>query len=161
MILDRCSKYQNSFGAGLCYARSASVLSVRSILRGKAKGLLSALDDLKDGTAMSAGEIASLALQYEELFGVAPEYDLTTLEGQKAAIEAVIAAYEQEFDAIIDTQIAELNAAKDREGITGDEVKAIEAKISRLEWLKKLTLSDIFGGKEAEDASEKIRSSRT
>lgn len=135
----------------------SSMISDLDSVGGKAKGLLSALDELKDGTAMSAGEIASLALQYEELFGVAPEYDLTTLDGQKSAIEAVIAAYEQEFDAIIDTQIAELNAAKGREGITDDEVKAIEAKISRLEWLKKLTLSDIFGGKEAEDASEKYK----
>ncbi len=135
----------------------SSMISDLDSVGGKAKELLSALDELKDGTAMSAGEIASLALQYEELFGVAPEYDLTTLDGQKAAIEAVIAAYEQEFDAIIDTQIAELEAAKSREDITENEAKAIKAKISRLEWLKKLTLSDIFGGKEAEDASEKYK----
>ncbi len=122
----------------------------------KAKGLLSALKDLEGGTALSAGEMANLALQYEELFGMAPEYDLTTLEGQEAAIRAIIGAYEDEYDAIIETQIAELTAAKEKEGLTDAEVEAIQAKIDRLQALKDLSLGDIYG--EADNTETKVRS---
>ena len=123
----------------------STMISGLDSIGNKAKGLLSVLKDLENGTAMSAGEMANLSLQYEELFGMAPKYDLTTLEGQKAAIEAIISAYEAEFDAIIDTQIAELEAAKTREGITEAEIAAIDAKIARLNTLKGLELSDIYG----------------
>ena len=123
----------------------STMISGLDSIGNKAKGLLSVLKDLENGTAMSAGEMANLSLQYEELFGMAPEYDLTTLEGQKSAIEAIISAYEAEFDAIIDTQIAELETAKTREGITEAEIAAIDAKIARLNTLKGLELSDIYG----------------
>lgn len=135
----------------------SGMISSLDAIGSKSKGLLSALKDLDDGTAMSAGEVANLALQYEELFGMSPDYDLTTLEGQKAAIESIISAYESEFDAIIDTQIASLEAAKAREGITEAEIADIDAKIKRLTTLKELELGDIFGdAKETETQTKKF-----
>lgn len=123
----------------------SSVISDLNEVGSKAKGLLSVLKELDNGTAMSAGEVANLALEYEELFGLSPDtYDLTTLEGQKAAIQAIIDAYEQEFDAIIGARIAELETAKTREGITDAEITAIDAKIQRLTTLKELSVSDIY-----------------
>lgn len=133
----------------------SGMISSLDAIGSKSKGLLNALKDLDDGTAMSAGEVANLSLQYEELFGMSPDYDLTTLEGQKSAIEAIISTYEQEFDAIIDTQIAALEAAKTKEGITEDEIAALDAQISRLTTLKELTIGDIYG--EGEETTKQTR----
>ena len=126
----------------------------------KVKGLLSALQDLEGGAAMSEGEIAALALQYEELFGVSPEFDLTTLEGQRAAIQAVVDALEAEYDATIDTQIAALETAKTKEGITDEEIAAIDTKIARLKALKDLTLDDLYGENNSEDDKVKNTTKR-
>lgn len=123
----------------------STMISGLDSIGSKASGLLDTLNELENGTAMSAGEVANLALQYGELFGMSPDYDLTTLEGQKSAIEAIIAAYEDEFDAIIDTQIASLETAKAREELTDSEIADIDAKIARLTALKELELGDIFG----------------
>lgn len=135
----------------------ASMISDLEGVGNKAKGLVNALKELESGAAMSAGDVANLALQYEELFGMSPDYDLTTLEGQEAAIESIIDAYKREYDAIIDTQIAELEAAKNRNGgwIGYDERDAIEARITRLESLKELSLGDIYGAEKAEKATKK------
>lgn len=135
----------------------ASMISDLEGVGNKAKGLVNALKELESGAAMSAGDVANLALQYEELFGMSPDYDLTTLEGQKAAIESIIDAYKREYDAIIDAQIAELEAAKNRNGgwFSHDEWDAIEARITRLESLKELSLEDIYGTEKAEKATKK------
>ena len=125
----------------------SSMISDLDSVGSKAKGLVSALAELENGAAMSKGEISALALQYEELFGVSPDFDLTTLEGQKSAIEEVIGALKAEYDAIIDTQIAALKARRDSwdSGLTKEEVAAIDTKISRLEQLKSLSLAALYG----------------
>ena len=138
----------------------SSMISSLDSVGSKAKGLLSVLTELENGTAMSEGEIAALALQYEELFGVSPEFDLTTLEGQRAAIQAVVDALEAEYDATIDTQIAALEAAKTKEGITNEEIAAIDTKIARLKTLKGLTLDDLYGENNSEDDKVKNTTKR-
>ncbi len=122
----------------------------------KIKGLQDILKGLEGDTALSAEEMANLALQYEELFGMAPEeYDLTTLEGQRAAIEAIIAAYKAECDAIIQTQITQLEAAKTREDITNEEKSFIDVMIQRLSALMGMDWAAIYGTDETEDATNK------
>lgn len=72
--------------------------------------LLTAMNSLRDGTKLTKGELAKLALQYPELLKVSDLFADTSIENQHAMLDAVLSTYESEYDALIDTKIAELNA---------------------------------------------------
>lgn len=76
----------------------------------KFKNLTSAMSSLKNGTKLTAGELASLALEYPELLKVSNLFADTSIENQYAMLDAVLGSYESEYDALIDTKIAELEA---------------------------------------------------
>lgn len=79
-------------------------------LEGKFKNLISAMDSLKDGTALTVGELAKLALEYPELLKVSTLFTDTTVENQQSMLDAILGTYESEYDALLDTKIAELEA---------------------------------------------------
>ena len=79
-------------------------------VEGKFKNLISAMSSLKNGTKLAAGELASLALEYPELLKVSNLFTDTSIENQYAMLDAVLGSYESEYDALIDTKIAELEA---------------------------------------------------
>lgn len=76
----------------------------------KFKNLTSAMSSLKNGTKLTAGELASLALEYPELLKVSNLFTDTSIDNQYAMLDAVLGSYESEYDALIDTKIAELEA---------------------------------------------------
>ena len=72
------------------------------------KGVVSAMEKLEEGTALTTEELASLALQYPELLKNSDLFTTGSIEGQRALLEATLDSYEQEYDGLIDQKIAEL-----------------------------------------------------
>lgn len=72
--------------------------------------LVSAMSTLRDGTKLTKGELAKLALEYPELLKVSDLFTDTSIQNQQAMLDAVLGTYESEYDALIDTKIAELEA---------------------------------------------------
>lgn len=72
--------------------------------------IANAMATLKDDTALTVSELAKLALKYPELLQASDLFTDTSIENQQALLDAVLSTYESEYDALIDTKIAELTA---------------------------------------------------
>ena len=105
--------------------------------------ITSAMEKLRGGTALTKGEIAKLALQYPELLKNANLFQDSTIEGQNKVLQNLLDNYEAEYDATIDTKIAELKASN----------KCLEAQVE----LENKKLDVVLEIKEAE-AKGKIES---
>lgn len=79
----------------------------------KFNSLVEAMSSLKEGTALTVGELAKLALEYPELLKVSNLFADTSIENQQNILEAVLKSYEAEHDAYIDAKIAELEATNE------------------------------------------------
>ena len=77
------------------------------------KSITSAMDKLKEGTALTKAEVAKLALEYPELLESSNLFAEETIEGQNAVLENLLGNYESEYDATIDAKIAELKAVNE------------------------------------------------
>lgn len=75
--------------------------------------LASAMNTLKSGTALTVEEMAKLATKYPDLMKASDLFTDTSIENQQALLDAVLNTYESEYDALIDTQIAELTATNE------------------------------------------------
>lgn len=84
--------------------------SAMESLVGATKELVEAQNQLANGTALSRQELYNLAMTYPELLYQADLFNQTTVAGQKAAIDAVMAMKEQELDGKIEAKITELKA---------------------------------------------------
>lgn len=72
----------------------------------------SAMAKLQEGTALSKKEIVDLINQYPQLLQQADIFANGSVEAQKSALNAILDTYEAEYDAQIDTKIAELKATQ-------------------------------------------------
>lgn len=76
-------------------------------------GIISAMDRLRSGTAMTKQELANLALQYPKLLEESQLFTDNSIEGQKRILDTVLDVKEKEYDAYLDEKIAELKAAEE------------------------------------------------
>lgn len=109
--------------------------------------IISAMEKLRDGTALTKAEVAKLALSYPELLEEANLFQDGTIAGQNRVLQNLLDNYEAEYDATIDAKIAELKAAneclnaqmelEDRKLGVVFEIKEAEVngKIDSEEWL--------------------------
>lgn len=101
---------------GVNWQETVNVLDFSSMTDGlgeiesSVSGLISAMGKLKDGTKLTVGELANLALKYPELLEQSDLFANGTIENQQAMLDAILGCYESEYDALIDTKIAELTA---------------------------------------------------
>lgn len=79
----------------------------------KFASISSAMDKLREGTALTSHELMKLAMEYPQLLEVSNLFTDGTVEGQRKALDSILSAYESEHDAYIDTKIAELEAANE------------------------------------------------
>lgn len=86
-------------------------------------GIISAMDRLNQGTALTKQELANLALQYPKLLEQSNLFVDGSIEGQRQILGAVLEMNEAEYDAQLDEKIAELKAA---EQVANDQL-ALEA----------------------------------
>lgn len=75
-----------------------------------ASGLTSAMQQLREGTALTKSELAKLAIQYPELLSASKLFEDGSVAGQKRILDAALQAYEAQYDAEIDKDIAVLTA---------------------------------------------------
>ncbi len=74
--------------------------------------IISAMDRLRSGTALTKQEIANLALQYPKLLEQADLFVDGSLDGQKTLLRSILEMNEAQYDAQLDEKIAELKAAE-------------------------------------------------
>lgn len=72
--------------------------------------LVGAMEKLKAGTKLTTSELAQLALQYPDLMKQSDLFKDTTIDNQKTMLDAILSSYESEYDALLETKIAELTA---------------------------------------------------
>lgn len=108
--------------------------------------IISAMDKLNSGTALAKEELASLALQYPKLLEQADLFVDGSIAGQKRLLDTILAAREAEYDAEIDTKIAELKVA---EQVINDQLDLEEKKEDLINEIKNLSVN---GQVEQQDA---------
>lgn len=74
--------------------------------------IISAMDRLNSGTAMTKQQLANLALQYPKLLEQADLFVDGSIDGQKQLLNSILETNEAEYDAQLDTKIAELKATE-------------------------------------------------
>ncbi|MDR1629241.1 MAG: dockerin type I domain-containing protein [Oscillospiraceae bacterium] len=100
-------------------------------------GITSAMESLRNGTALTTAELAKLALQYPELLNASNLFTDGSVEGQKKMLNSILDIKEQEYDAEIDTKIAELKvydaalkAQLEVETAKANELTRIDAEVA-------------------------------
>lgn len=73
--------------------------------------LVSAMDSLASGTALTKQELVKLALEYPKLLEASDIFTNGSISGQQSMLENILKIYEAEYDATIDLKIKELEAA--------------------------------------------------
>ena len=92
-------------------------------------GLVSAMSKLRDGTALTKGELVDLISEYPQLLTEANLFTDGSIAGQNKMLDNLLKVYEAEYNATIDTKIAELKAANDILRLAEDNEKAKAKKL--------------------------------
>lgn len=98
--------------------------------------LVDAMSKLREGTALTKGEIVDLISEYPDLLTVSNLFTDGSIAGQQAMLDNLLKVYEAEYNATIDTKIAELKAANEILNVAIDNEKAkaqVVLEISALE----------------------------
>ncbi len=95
--------------------------------------IISAMEVLNKGTALTKNQLSSLAMEYPKLLEQANLFTDGSIEGQKNLLNTILESKEAEHDAHIDAKISELNATNevlkmqiDLENMRKDKVLEIE-----------------------------------
>ena len=75
--------------------------------------IISAMEKLREGSALTKVEVAKLALEYPKLLEKANLFTTGTIEGQNSVLQNLLDNYEAEYDATIEAKIAELEATNE------------------------------------------------
>lgn len=114
-------------------------------------GIISAMDKLRNGTAMTKQELASLALQYPKLLEESQLFTDSSIDGQKRILDTILDVKEKEYDAQLDAKIAELKAS---EQLINDQIEIEQQKAAIIAEIENATVN---GRLEQEfDLAEKI-----
>ena len=79
-------------------------------IEGTVNSLVSAMDSLASGTALTKQELVKLALEYPKLLEASNIFTDGSIDGQKSMLENILQVYENEYNATIDKEIAKLEA---------------------------------------------------
>lgn len=101
-------------------------------------GIISAMDKLRNGTAMTKQELASLALQYPKLLEESQLFTDNSIEGQKRILDTVLDVKEKEYDAQLDAKIAELKAS---EQLINDQIEIEQQKAAIIAEIENATVN--------------------
>lgn len=96
-----------------------------SSVSGQITNLVNAMDSLAKGTKLSKQELAKLVLEYPKLLEASNAFTTGSVSGQNQMLENILKVYEAEYDATIDTKIAELEAMNEllRARVDAEQVK--------------------------------------
>lgn len=100
--------------------------------------IISAMDRLNSGTAMTKQQLANLALQYPKLLEQADLFVDGSIDGQRQLLNSVLEMNEAEYDAQLDTKIAELKAT---EQVINDQLALETEKANVIADIKNLSVN--------------------
>lgn len=100
--------------------------------------IISAMDRLNSGTAMTKQQLANLALQYPKLLEQADLFVDGSIDGQRQLLNSVLEMNEAEYDAQLDTKIAELKAT---EQVINDQLAMETEKANIIADIKNMTVN--------------------
>ena len=100
--------------------------------------IISAMDRLSSGTAMTKQQLANLALQYPKLLEQADLFVDGSIDGQRQLLNSVLEMNEAEYDAQLDTKIAELKAT---EQVINDQLALETEKANIIADIKNLSVN--------------------
>ena len=120
----------------------------------EASNVVSALESLNEGTALTQAEMFELASKYPGLLSMDGFLEADTVEEQQALLRELLSAYESTYDEIIDGQIKTLRMEYFDAKRSGDEARmaAISNEIAALQAQQEIGFDEIIGldGVEAE-----------
>ena len=91
----------------------SSVVDGLSDIESSVSDVASAMNTLQSGTALTVAELAKLAMKYPDLLKASDLFTDTSISNQQELLNSVLGSYEAEYDALIDTKIAELTATNE------------------------------------------------
>lgn len=100
--------------------------------------LVSAMEKLQSGTALTKSQLVELAKQYPKLLENSNLFTDGSIDGQKKMLQAILDTYEAEYDAQIDTKIAELEATQQ---VINDQLKLEEQKANLIGEIKNMSVN--------------------
>ena len=100
--------------------------------------IISAMDRLNSGTAMTKQQLANLALQYPKLLEQANLFVDGSIEGQRQLLNSVLETNEAAYDAQLDAKIAELKAT---EQVINDQLDLERQKNTIIDEMKNLSVN--------------------
>lgn len=100
--------------------------------------IISAMDRLNSGTALTKQELANLALQYPKLLEQSNLFVDGSIEGQRTLLNSVLEMNEAEYDAQLDAKIAELKAT---EQVINDQLDMEEEKANIIAEIKNMSVN--------------------
>ena len=98
--------------------------------------LVGAMSKLRDGTALTKGEIVDLISEYPKLLTEANLFTDGSISGQQKMLDNILQVYEAEYNALIDTKIAELKASNEVLNAALENEKAKAQKVIEISALE-------------------------
>lgn len=103
------------------------------------ESIISAMDRLNEGTALTKQEVANLALEYPKLLEQADLFVDGSIEGQRGLLQSILEMNEAEYNAELDTKIAELAAT---EQVINDQLAMEAEKANLINEIKNMSVND-------------------
>lgn len=110
------------------------------------ESIISAMDRLNEGTALTKQELANLALQYPKLLEQADLFVDGSLDGQKTLLHNILEMNEAQYDAQLDEKIAELKAT---EQVINDQLAMETEKANIIADIKNMSVNGEIEQEEA------------
>lgn len=107
--------------------------------------IISAMDRLNDGTAMTKEQLANLALQYPKLLEQSDLFVDGSIAGQKQLLSNILEIHEAAYDAQLDEKIAELKAT---EQVINDQLAMETEKANLINDIKTISVNGVLGQEE-------------
>ena len=109
----------------------------------EANDVVSALESLNEGTALTQAEMFELARQHPELLSMKGFLEADTVEEQQALLQELLSAYESTYDEIIEARIEalELDKYKAIYGVDYERAQDLQNQINALEEMRKAGIS--------------------
>lgn len=107
--------------------------------------IISAMDRLNSGTAMTKEQLANLALQYPKLLEQSDLFVDGSIEGQKQLLSNILEIHEAAYNAQLDEKIAELKAT---EQVINDQLAMETEKANLIGEIKTISVNGVLGQEE-------------
>lgn len=103
--------------------------------------IVSAMEKLNEGTALTREELAKLALEYPDLLKESNLFTDGSIEGQKSLLNTILSVRQAEYNALLDEKIAELKAT---EQVINEQLEMETDKANIIKELERISLNGII-----------------